>query len=177
MKFCSECGNTVELRIPRGDTRPRYVCNFCATIHYRNPKMVVGCLVAVEDGVLLCRRAIAPQLGLWTLPAGFLESGESAEEGACRETFEEANAVVALTGLYGLFSLPEIDQIYLIFKAYLTAPAFSAGEESLEVAVFSENEIPWGQLAFTTVEHMLKRYFEDRRRGQFELYTTTIHHT
>ncbi len=174
MKFCSSCGSEVQVAIPVGDCRPRHVCGVCDTIHYQNPKMVVGTIPEWEDKILLCKRAIEPRVGLWTLPAGFMENRETAQEGALRETFEEANARVELTGLYSLFNLPHISQVYLLFRGRLLDLDFSPGEESLEVALFSEDEIPWDQLAFPIVIETLKLYFEDRKKGDFTLCSATI---
>lgn len=174
MNFCSECGNPVNLRIPDGDDRPRYVCDSCGTIHYQNPKIIAGCIPEWEDQVLLCRRAIEPRTGLWTLPAGFMETGETTAEGAARETLEEACAQVEVSDLYALFNIPHISQVYLMFRARLLDLNFAPGPESLEVALFRETEIPWRELAFPVVHEILTRYFEDRRRGQFQLHSGDI---
>ncbi len=168
MNFCSQCGNPVASRIPAGDSRPRYVCDRCGTIHYQNPRVVTGCLVTFEDKVLLAQRAIAPRHGFWTLPAGFLENGETAAAGAVRETFEEACAAVDIIELYTMFSLPHINQIYCFFRAEMINPGFSAGSESLDVKLLGEDEIPWDQLAFPVVTDTLKFYFADRQKGVFK---------
>ncbi len=168
MNFCSHCGQPVRLRIPEGDNMPRYVCDACGTIHYQNPKIVTGCIPEWEDRLLLCRRAIEPRHGLWTLPAGFMENGETTAEGAARETLEEARARVAVDRLYALFNIPHINQVYLMFRARLLDLDFAPGPESLEVALFSEQEIPWNELAFPVVKETLNRYFHDRRAGQLE---------
>lgn len=170
MNYCSHCGARVTHRIPSGDNRPRFICDACGTIHYQNPRMVVGCLPEWEDKVLLCRRAIEPRYGYWTLPAGFMENGETTAEGALRETLEEAGARVEITGLYSLFNVPDVDQVYLLFRARLLDLDYDPGEESLEVALFSESEIPWNEIAFRTVHRTLKHYFEDRRSGHFPLH-------
>lgn len=170
MKYCSACGAPVRHRIPSGDNRHRYVCDACGAIHYQNPRMVVGCLPEWQDKVLLCRRAIEPRLGLWTLPAGFMENGETTAEGAIRETLEEAGARVELLGLYSLINVPDISQVYLLFRARLLDLDFAPGEESLEVALFDEAHIPWQELAFRTVHTTLEHYFADRRRGEFPLH-------
>ncbi|NEV63138.1 NUDIX hydrolase [Thiorhodococcus minor] len=163
MRYCSDCGAPVSLQIPPGDNRQRHVCDACGTIHYQNPKVVVGCIPEWEDKILLCRRAIQPRHGLWTLPAGFMERGETTREGAARETLEEANARVEVGPLYSLFNLPHIDQVYLLFRARLLDLGFSPGEESLEVRLFEEDEIPRDLIAFQTVRETLDLYFEDRR--------------
>jgi ADP-ribose pyrophosphatase YjhB (NUDIX family) len=168
MKFCSHCGSDrIELVVPEGDTLPRHVCASCHTIHYQNPKVVVGCLPEWEGRVLLCKRAIEPRYGLWTLPAGFLENGESVTEGAMRETLEEANARVEVLDLYTLISLPQIHQVYMMFRARLTDLDFGPGTESLEVALFDEADIPWETLAFRTITRTLRNYFLDRKLGAF----------
>ncbi len=170
MKYCSQCGALVSHRIPSGDNRHRYVCDACGTIHYENPRMVVGCLPYWGDKVLLCRRAIEPRYGLWTLPAGFMENGETTAEGALRETLEEAGARVEIDDLYTLINVPDIDQVYLLFRARLLDLDFAAGEESLEVALFDEASIPWDQIAFRTVKKTLEHYFDDRRAGRYPLH-------
>jgi ADP-ribose pyrophosphatase YjhB (NUDIX family) len=174
MKFCSECGAAVERRIPPGDSLPRYVCPACHTIHYQNPKVVVGCIPEWEDRILLCRRAIEPRYGMWTVPAGFLELGETTPAGALRETLEEANARVEVGQLYALYSIPHISQVYLIFRARLLDLAFSAGAETTEVALFAEQDIPWEQLAFATIRKTLQHYYEDRRAGSYQVHVGTI---
>lgn len=170
MKFCSECGSAVALRVPEGDHLPRHVCPGCGTIHYQNPKMVVGCIPEWEDKVLLCRRAIEPKYGLWTLPAGFMENGETTLEGAARETWEEAGARIEIGGLYTLFNLPQINQVYLMFRARLLDLDFQPGIESLETRLFTEAEIPWDEIAFRTVRATLEKYYSDRRTGSFEFH-------
>jgi ADP-ribose pyrophosphatase YjhB (NUDIX family) len=170
MNFCSHCGAPVTPRIPNGDNRLRHVCDSCGTIHYQNPHLVVGCLPVWADRVLLCRRAIEPRHGLWTLPAGFMENGETTAEGAIRETLEEAGARVEIDNLYHLINIPDINQVYLLFRARLLDLDFAPGEESLEVALFSEAEIPWEQIAFQTVRRTLEHYFEDRRAGHYPFH-------
>ncbi|MEP7157301.1 MAG: NUDIX hydrolase [Betaproteobacteria bacterium] len=167
-RFCQQCGSAkVSLSIPHGDDRERHVCPDCGYIHYLNPKLVVGTLPIWEDKVLLCKRAIEPRYGLWTLPAGFMEEGETLEEGASRETREEANARVTIEQMYVTLSLPEISQVYVLFRAKLDDLDFGPGTESLEVQLFREDQIPWEQLAFRTIEATLKHYFEDRKTGNF----------
>jgi ADP-ribose pyrophosphatase YjhB (NUDIX family) len=175
VKFCSHCGSAqLELRVPEGDTLERYVCAACATIHYQNPKVVVGCLPVWEDLVLLCKRAIEPRLGLWTLPAGFLENGETLTAGALRETVEEANARVEIVDLYTTISLPNINQIYVMFRARLLDLDFGPGPESLEVRLFRERDIPWDDLAFRTISRTLRNYFLDRKRGTFPVHVSSL---
>lgn len=167
MNFCSHCGHAVALRIPEGDGRPRYICDNCHTVHYQNPKIVCGCLPVWGEQVLLCRRAIEPRRGFWTLPAGFMENGETTPEAAARETWEEAMAHVNMGELYAVFNIRHINQVYLMFRAELSNGEFGVGEESLETRLFSEAEIPWDELAFPTIARSLRYYFEDRRNGSF----------
>ena len=175
MKFCSDCGSPdVAWRIPDGDTSPREVCGACGAIHYRNPKVVVGCLATWEDRVLLCRRAIEPRHGLWTLPAGFMENGETLAAGAARETIEEARARVDVGELYTVISLPQISQVYVMFRSRLLDLDFGPGPESLEVRLFHEDEIPWDRIAFRTIARTLRSFFLDRRDGAFPLRVSAL---
>ena len=174
MKYCSNCGTPVELRVPEGDTLPRYVCPACSVIHYQNPKMVVGCIPEWEDKILLCRRAIEPRHGWWTLPAGFMENAETLAQAAARETLEEANARVEMGALYAIYNLPHINQVYILFRARLLDLDFKPGVESLDVKLFSETEIPWEEMAFRAIREPLKRYFEERCQGQFGFHMGTI---
>jgi ADP-ribose pyrophosphatase YjhB (NUDIX family) len=175
MKFCSNCGSgALQFRIPDDDTRPRYVCPVCATVHYDNPKLVVGTLPVWERQVLLCRRAIEPRRGYWTLPAGFLENGEPLEGGAVRETAEEANARVADLAMYTVISVLHVHQVHVIFRARLVDLDFSAGVESLEVRLFHEADIPWESIAFRTITRSLRNFFSDRLAGAWPLHLSTI---
>lgn len=175
MNFCTRCGHALELRVPDGDNLPRHVCTRCHTIHYQNPKIVAGCLPVWEDRILLCKRAIEPQYGKWTLPAGFMENDETLEEAALREAQEEARASIALDHLYAVVSLPHINQVYMMFLGRLRDTGFAAGDETLEVRLFTENEIPWESLAFRTIHFTLERYFEERRDGRFGMHTHAIY--
>ncbi len=169
MKYCSDCGALVELRQPPDDNRPRHICTSCATIHYQNPKLVIGAIPEWEDGrILLCRRAIEPRHGLWTLPAGFMENGETTTEAAIRETLEEANARIGIGDLYSMYSLPHINQVQLLFRSRLLDLDFSPGVESLEVVLFEEQNIPWDELAFRPVRYTLEHFFADRKAGAFQ---------
>ena len=168
MNFCSRCGHKVEMRIPPGDQQLRAVCPNCGEIHYQNPKIITGCLPLYQDQVLLCRRAIEPRLGLWTLPAGFMENGETMQQGAQRETHEEALAQVRIMQFYTLFNLPQINQVYVFFIGRMSTPEFGAGAESLETALFHEAQIPWEALAFPVVTETLKFYFQDREQNHFK---------
>ncbi len=174
MKYCSNCGSPVRSLIPPGDTLPRYVCDACTTIHYQNPKIVVGCIPEWEGKILMCRRAIEPRQGLWTLPAGFLENHETTIEGAVRETLEEAHARVEISMLYALYNVPHINQVYLLFRGQLLDLNFKPGAESLEVRLFNERQIPWEKLAFRTVRETLNAYFNDLRSGAFSFHIGDI---
>lgn len=174
MKYCNYCAQPLEFRIPEGDTLPRHVCRACGTVHYRNPKVVVGCIAEWDGRILLCRRAIPPRAGLWTVPAGFLEMGETAEQGCERETWEEAQAKASISSLYGVWSLPEIGQVYLLYRARLQDAMHGAGAESLECRLFAEDEIPWSTLAFSVIREGLRQYLEDRRSGVFQVRTGVI---
>lgn len=170
MKYCSQCGGPITRHVPTGDTHVRDVCASCQTIHYQNPKMVVGCIPEWEDRILLCRRAIEPRVGLWTLPAGFMELHETTAQAAAREAREEANAATEIGELYTLYSLPHINQVYLIYRARLLNLGFSPGDESLDVQLFREEEIPWPEMAFPVVTRTLQLYFADRSRGNFRVH-------
>lgn len=174
MNYCSQCGAEVEERIPEGDNRERHVCPACNTIHYSNPNVVVGCIPEYEGRILLCKRAIQPRAGYWTLPAGFLEHGETTTQAGARETLEEANASVEIGALFSMIGVPYIGQIHLFYRARLLSPDFSAGDESTEVALYEESNIPWDDLAFPTVAHTLRWYFEDRRSGSYQFHTHDI---
>ena len=171
MRYCSACGKEVERRIPPGDSLERDVCPACKSIHYSNPKVIVGSLpVWQEDKVLLCLRAIEPRKGLWTLPSGFMEERESTQEGAVRETQEEANANIRIQYLHTLYDIPQISQVYLIFRAELVDTNFACGPESLELELFSQKELPWEKIAFSAVYYCLERFFEDlaaQKEGRF----------
>ena len=167
IKFCNSCGSAVAHRIPEGDSLERAICDACGTIQYQNPKIVVGCVPVHGDRILVCKRAIEPRYGLWTLPAGFMENNESAAEGAAREALEEANARVDIEDLYTVYSIPHISQVYMMFRARLLDTDVSPGVESLEVKLVREDEIPWDRLAFTMVRRTLEHYLEDRKNGVF----------
>jgi ADP-ribose pyrophosphatase YjhB (NUDIX family) len=166
MKFCSECAHPVALAIPEGDNRPRYVCSHCDAIHYQNPKLVVGSIPVWEDDgelkVLLCKRAIEPRYGYWTLPAGFMENEETTAEAAVRETEEEAGANIEIGELFTLLNVAHVHQVHLFYLARLVDCDFAPGVESLEVRLFSQHEIPWDDLAFPTIRTTLELFFADR---------------
>jgi NADH pyrophosphatase NudC (nudix superfamily) len=167
MKFCSNCGEKVISEIPEGDDRYRFVCPSCRVIHYQNPKMVVGCIAEFNGDILMCRRSIQPRYGKWTLPAGYLENGETLIEGAKRETFEEANATVVDLRPFALFGLSFVNQAYLMFRGHLTKPNFAPGNESLSTGLFKEKDILRMEIAFTVISETLKLYFSDRKKGKF----------
>jgi len=174
MKFCSQCGGNIEQKVPIDDNRPRYVCCVCDTIHYQNPNIVAGTIPVYENKILLCRRAIEPRHGFWTLPAGFMENKETTTEAAIRETWEEAEAKINIEALYTVINVPQIDQVHMFFRATMVDGTFGAGQESLETRLFSEQDIPWEQLAFPTVKKTLKLFCEERGKGQFGVHVTDI---
>lgn len=161
MKYCSSCGGTVSYRVPKDDNRERAICDACGEVHYRNPLVVVGCIPEQDGKILLCRRAIEPRYGYWTLPAGFMELGETVAGGAARETLEEAMATVELGNLFAMVDVVHAGQVHLFYTGRLVGD-FGAGEETLEAELFSEDEIPWDDIAFQSVEFALRRYLEDR---------------
>jgi ADP-ribose pyrophosphatase YjhB (NUDIX family) len=173
-RFCSKCGHAITRRVPEGDSRLRDCCDQCGAIHYVNPRPVVGTIPVWNDRVLLCKRAIEPRLGFWTLPAGFMEVGETAGEGARRETLEEACANIELGPLFTMIDVPRVEQLHIFYLARLNDLEFAAGAETLEVRLFSEEAIPWDQIAFRTVSMTLRLFFEDRARGRFGTHTPGI---
>ncbi len=177
MNYCSTCGAKVSFRIPEDDERPRYVCDTCHMIHYENPKIVVGCIPEWEGDVLLCRRAIEPRIGKWTLPAGYLENAETLAEGARREAFEETNADVEIISPHSLFNLTFINQIYLMFRARLIDTNFGPSPESSHVELVAEKDIPWDDLAFNVIREALILYFKDRSEGAFSFQMRDLSRT
>ncbi len=173
-KHCKTCGGAVTYTTPPDDNRERAVCTVCHAVHYENPLNVVGTLPIWQDQVLLCRRNIEPRHGYWTLPAGFMEIGETTEQGALRETSEEAGARVELQGLYTLLNVTRVGQVHFYYRARLLDIDFAPGPESIEARLFAEADIPWDELAFRTVKKTLEHYFEDRQRGQFGLHCADI---
>jgi ADP-ribose pyrophosphatase YjhB (NUDIX family) len=174
MNFCSNCGHKVTVRIPPDDDLPRHICDKCNTVHYQNPKLVVGCIPEWEDQILLCRRAIEPRHGKWTLPAGFLENGETVADGARRETIEEAQANVDGLTPYALFDITHVNQIYFMFRSRLLDLNFGPGKESLDVRLYAEHEIPWDEIAFPVIRETLKLYFQDKKSGRFRFHLGEI---
>jgi len=183
MRFCSECAHPVALKVPPDDNRLRYVCDHCGTIHYQNPKMVIGSIPVWDDGevlrILLCRRAIEPRRGYWTLPAGFMENAETTAEAAERETLEEAGARIGLQGIFSLLNVPHVHQVHIFYRAALLDLDYAPGTESLEVQLFTEQDIPWQEIAFPTVAYTLKAFFSDAARiraegGDFAFHSRDI---
>ncbi len=174
MKFCSNCASPVVKRVPPGDNMPRWVCDACGDIHYQNPKLVVGAIPEWEGRLLLCRRAIEPRYAYWTLPAGFMENGETSGQAALRETLEEAGARIELLAPYSLISVPHVNQVHLFYRARLLDLEFKPGEESLEVALCEEAQVPWKDLAFRTVGLTLKHWLADRKSGSFGFHAEDL---
>jgi ADP-ribose pyrophosphatase YjhB (NUDIX family) len=177
LKYCSSCGKSVSKRIPEGDDRHRHICNGCDTVHYQNPCIIAGSLPVFDDKVLLCRRAIEPAYGYWTLPAGFMENGETTLEGAVRESMEEANVTLHALELYTMIDIPHINQVYIFYRGNMAQAEFSPGLESLEVELFSEADVPWSDIAFPSVKKTLEHYFIDRKKGHFPVRTDLIRRT
>jgi ADP-ribose pyrophosphatase YjhB (NUDIX family) len=174
IRHCKACGSEVRYLIPADDNRERAVCPACGTIHYENPLNVVGTVPVWQDQVLLCLRNIEPRRGMWTLPAGFMELGETTAQGALRETDEEAGAHIELGSLFTVLNVVQIAQVHLFYLATLKSTEFAPGPETIEARLFREDEIPWEQLAFRTVKETLRCFFEDRRRGEFGVHCADI---
>jgi ADP-ribose pyrophosphatase YjhB (NUDIX family) len=175
IKHCKDCGHQVAYRLPDdGDTKPRAICTACTTVHYENPLNVVGTIPHWQGRVLLCKRNIEPRLGKWTLPAGFMELGETTAQGACRETLEEAGAEVELEGLFSVVNVARVGQVHLFYRARLLNDQFDPGHETMEARLYEEADIPWEELAFKTVSETLQRFFEDRRSGRFGFHDLAI---
>ncbi len=174
MKYCPQCGQPVEQRVPEGDTLPRHVCTACSAIHYQNPKIVVGCVPEHEGRILLCRRAIEPRRGYWTIPAGFMENDETLQQAAARESREEALADVRIGSLLAIVHVLHAQQVHVMFRADLPEPRFGVGVESLEVELVEPAAIPWDDIAFPSVHFALERYLTDRRSGVAGLHFHAI---
>ncbi len=175
IKHCRNCGTAVVYRVPDdGDTHERAVCPACNTIHYENPLNVVGTVPYLGERVLLCKRNIEPRKGKWTLPAGFMELGESTQQGAMRETDEEAGAEIEIGPLFTVLSVPRVGQVHLFYLARLLSDKFNPGYETMETQLFTEDEIPWEEVAFRTVKETLEHYFADRRAGKFGVHNFDI---
>ena len=174
MRYCSNCAAPLARRVPPGDNLERWVCDRCGEIHYQNPKLVVGCVPEFEGRILLCRRAIEPRYGYWTLPAGFMENGETAAQAALRETIEEAGTRVELGAPFSMISVPHVNQVHLFFLGRLLDLEFRFGDETLEVALYEEAAVPWKDIAFRTVATTLRHWFADRSRGAFGFHAEDI---
>jgi ADP-ribose pyrophosphatase YjhB (NUDIX family) len=174
MKYCCDCGAGVQLRTPEGDHLPRFVCDACGTIHYRNPRLVVGCVPEHAGSILLCRRAIEPRRGYWTVPAGFMENGETLQQAAARESQEEALADVTIGSLLSVVHVLHAEQVHVFFRALLAQPRYGVGAESLETVLIAPADIPWADIAFPSTEFTLRRYLEDRAAGCEPHHFTTI---
>jgi ADP-ribose pyrophosphatase YjhB (NUDIX family) len=174
IQHCRVCGAATEYRVPADDNRERAVCTACGEIHYENPLNVVGTVPVYGERVLLCRRAIEPRHGFWTLPAGFMELGETVAGGALRETDEEAGAQVELEGLFSVLNVVRVGQVHLFYRARMLSEHLAPGPETLEARLFREDEVPWDELAFRTVRRTLELYFDDRRRGAFGIHVADI---
>ena len=173
-KFCSFCSSSVSIKIPDGDNRDRAICDNCGTIFYENPKIVAGCLLVWDNQILLCKRATEPRSGYWTLPAGFMENLETVEEGALRETMEEAGARSNNIKLFMMCNLPHISQVYMMYQGDLLGGKYEAGPESSEVRLFSKEDIPWDQIAFKVIETTIKAYYSDIEKGKINIHFDTI---
>lgn len=175
IKHCRNCGDAVVYRIPDdGDTKPRAICPSCTTIHYENPLNVVGTVPYWGDKILLCKRNIEPRWGKWTLPAGFLELGETTAQGAARETHEEAGAQIEMEDLFSVINVARVGQVHMFYRARLLSDQFEPGYETIEARLYAEDKIPWDEIAFRTVKETLERYFEDRRRGHYAVHDVDI---
>jgi len=170
MNFCNQCGEAVEFTIPDGDNRERYVCTACDFIHYQNPRIIAGCIAEHENKILLCKRAIEPRIGQWTLPAGFMENNETTVQAAQRETFEEATAKLNKIKLFCTVSIPHISQVYIMYRGTLVNGFSKPGIESLETNLFTEDQIDWDTLAFPVIKESLKLYFTDKKNQQFKIH-------
>jgi ADP-ribose pyrophosphatase YjhB (NUDIX family) len=175
IRHCKQCGTAVSYRLPDdGDTRERAICPACHTVHYENPLNVVGTVPFWDDKVLLCKRNIEPRWGKWTLPAGFMELGETVAEGAARETHEESGAEIEMLDLFTIMNVVRVGQVHFFYRARLTSDRFDPGHETLEARLFAEHEVPWDEIAFRTVRETLRCFFADRQRGRFELHQIDI---
>ncbi len=174
MNYCPNCGSPVASRVPEGDHLPRFVCTGCGAIHYQNPKLVAGCVPESGERILLCRRAIEPRRGFWTLPAGFMENDETLQQAAARECWEEALARVEIGSPCAIVHVLHARQVHVMFRATLNGTAYGVGVESLEVRLCAEHEVPWPEIAFPSVAFTLRRFYEDRASGQNGLHFTAI---
>ena len=174
MKYCSQCGHTITMKIPEGDDRERHCCDNCGYIHYFNPRVIVTCLPRWENKIMLCRRGIEPRLGFWTIPGGFMELDETTEQGAVRETWEETKAKVNIDRLFGVYNMPQINQVYFVYLASLTEPKFELTPESTEIRFFEASEIPWDDIAFRVIEKSLRQYVNDEKIGEHGVHHDVV---
>lgn len=174
MNFCSHCGHPVSLRVPPDDHLPRFVCDACGAIHYLNPRVIAGCVPEWQGKILICRRAIEPRRGFWTIPAGFMENNETLMAAAAREAVEEALATVEVGSLLAIVHVTHAHQVHIMFRARLTEPRFGVGPESLEVMLVEERDVPWPEIAFPSVDFALRRYFEDRSAGREGVHISEV---
>jgi ADP-ribose pyrophosphatase YjhB (NUDIX family) len=174
LQFCGYCGARTRVAVPAGDHLPRRICDACAVVHYENPRIVVGCVPVHDDQILICRRAIEPRRGYWTIPAGFMENGETLEAGAARECQEEALAEVQIGSLLALVNIPEAHQVHVFFRAQLPQAVFGAGPESLEAVLVRAEEIPWAEIAFPSTRFALERFLQDKAAGVECPHLTTM---
>ncbi|KAB2928598.1 MAG: NUDIX hydrolase [Dechloromonas sp.] len=174
MRYCIRCGASISYLVPAGDNLHRHVCSACGHIHYENPRLVVGSVVEHAGRILLCRRAIEPRLGFWTLPAGFMENGETTAQAAMRETREEAGAEIVIDAPFAMISIAHINQVHLFYRGRLASPAYAAGPESLEVSLISPEHIPWSELSFPSVAVCLERYLADQAHGCYGFHETEL---
>jgi ADP-ribose pyrophosphatase YjhB (NUDIX family) len=173
MNYCTTCGHKLVRKIPPGDSLERFVCESCLEVHYQNPRVITGCVAHWQRKILLCRRAIEPRTGSWALPAGYMENGETLEQGALREAREETGANIRLDTLYSVFDIESINQVYIIFRGVLMGPGLTVGVECSEVRLFAPEEIPWDNLFYPAIGDLLERYVADLALGKFSLYTGT----
>ena len=174
MNYCSDCGDKTSLKNIPNDRLPRNVCRCCGRIHYENPKIIVGSLPVLNDSVLLCKRAINPSIGMWTIPSGFMEIGESLEDGARREALEEANLTFEIIKLYGNYSIPEIGQVLFVFLVTILNENYAPMDETSEVKLFKIDNIPWSKIAFPSVKYFLKNYVQDHKSNNFRFHSNFI---
>ena len=170
MNYCSDCGGTISKRVPENDTAERCVCDSCHKVFYQNPTIIAGCLAEWEGKVLLCQRAIEPRIGTWTLPAGFMEIGESIEQAAVREACEETGANIKIDALYSVFYVEQTNQVYIIYRGRMLSPNIDAGDESLEVRLFERDEVPWENIFYPAIQTIVKRFFDEFAKGQYGIY-------
>ncbi|WP_026244414.1 NUDIX hydrolase [Dasania marina] len=176
MKYCAECGNKVTKKVPENDTVLRFVCESCNKIHYQNPTVIAGCIADWQGKVLLCQRAIAPHIGSWTLPAGFMEYDEAIEQAAVREAYEETGAKISIDSLYAVFHVEQMNQVYIIYRGTLDSPEYHAGIESMDVKLFEPADIPWDQLFYPAIRDILQRFKMDLERGISSVYSGSAVH-